>query len=114
MPVRGEDNVWGSEMWWDFNTRVQLGLDDIPILVSDGLSDDPWDEDVLDEVLRFKKSFLASEEEASHTAPATATVPTADTKDQKEKLISENDDSGYSSAESSNSPSSSNTNLREE
>jgi serine/threonine protein phosphatase PrpC len=69
-----------------FNTTIQLGPstqstvtprnsamvitipvkgDDILILASDGLSDNLWDEDVLDEVVRFKKSFLNS-------APATA------------------------------------------
>ncbi|KAF9441600.1 hypothetical protein P691DRAFT_766090 [Macrolepiota fuliginosa MF-IS2] len=80
MLVCGEDIVWRlEEMWWDFNTPVQLGpstsqavtphnsvqvialpvkADDILILVSDGLSDNLWDEDVLDEVLQFKKSFL--------------------------------------------------------
>lgn len=64
-----------------FNTPVQLGpstrstvtprnsamvitipvkADDILILASDGLSDNLWDEDVLDEVVRFRKSFLDS------------------------------------------------------
>lgn len=32
--------------------------DDILILASDGLSDNLWDEDVLDEVVRFRRSFL--------------------------------------------------------
>jgi hypothetical protein len=59
-----------------FNTPVQLGpssaalpsdahvftlpvqADDILILASDGLSDNLWDEDVLDETLRFRHSFL--------------------------------------------------------
>lgn len=62
-----------------FNTPVQLGplspstplthartftipiqQDDILILASDGLSDNLWDEDVLDEVVRFRRSFLPS------------------------------------------------------
>lgn len=60
-----------------FNTPLQLGpasrtppssaqvitlpvrADDILILASDGLSDNLWDEDVLDEVSRFRKAFLA-------------------------------------------------------
>ncbi|KAF9267480.1 hypothetical protein L218DRAFT_894840 [Marasmius fiardii PR-910] len=78
MLVRGDEVVWRSEeMWWNFNTPVQLGplspitpsstttsarsftlpvqADDILILASDGLSDNLWDEDVIDEVKRFKK-----------------------------------------------------------
>jgi hypothetical protein len=61
-----------------FNTPLQLGpasstppsaaqvitlpvrADDILVLASDGLSDNLWDEDVLDEVVRFRHSFLAS------------------------------------------------------
>ena len=61
-----------------FNTPLQLGprsstlpnaaqvftipvhADDILILASDGLSDNLWDEDVLDEVVRFRQTFLAS------------------------------------------------------
>lgn len=60
-----------------FNTPVQLGptsptrprdahvftipveADDILILASDGLSDNLWDEDVLDEVVRFRQPYLA-------------------------------------------------------
>ncbi|EGO23088.1 hypothetical protein SERLADRAFT_471794 [Serpula lacrymans var. lacrymans S7.9] len=79
MLVRDEEVVWRSEeMWWSFNTPVQLGpsssarpkdaqiltlpvqADDILILASDGLSDNLWDEEVLDEVVRFKRSFLSS------------------------------------------------------
>jgi len=79
MLVRGDDIVWRSEeMWWAFNTPLQLGpasstppsaaqvitlpvrADDILVLASDGLSDNLWDEDVLDEVVRFRHSFLAS------------------------------------------------------
>ena len=77
MLVRDECIAWRSaEMWWAFNTPVQLGpsssarpsdaqilelpvqADDILILASDGLSDNLWDSEVLDEVVRFKKSFL--------------------------------------------------------
>ncbi|KAF8269103.1 phosphatase 2C-like domain-containing protein [Lactarius quietus] len=79
MLVRGDGIVWRSEeMWWRFNTPLQLGprsstlpsaaqvftipvhADDILILASDGLSDNLWDEDVLDEVVRFRQTFLAS------------------------------------------------------
>jgi hypothetical protein len=76
MLVRGEEIVWRSEeMWYAFNAPVQLGPtstalptdaqvfqfpvreDDILILASDGLSDNLWDEDVLDEVVRFRRSY---------------------------------------------------------
>ncbi|GBE85741.1 hypothetical protein SCP_0802630 [Sparassis crispa] len=79
MLIRGEDVVWRTEeMWWNFNTPVQLGpasptrprdahvftlpveADDILILASDGLSDNLWDEDVLDEVVRFRRPFIAN------------------------------------------------------
>ena len=77
MLVRGRDIVWRSEeMWWSFNTPVQLGpmspskpadahvfeipvmVDDILILASDGLSDNLWDEEVLEEVVRLKDVLL--------------------------------------------------------
>jgi len=77
MLVRGRDIVWRSEeMWWSFNTPVQLGpvspskptdaqvfeipvmADDILILASDGLSDNLWDEEVLEEVVRVKDILL--------------------------------------------------------
>ena len=77
MLVRGRDIVWRSEeMWWAFNTPVQLGpmspskpadaqvfkipvmADDILILASDGLSDNLWDEEVLEEVVRLKDILL--------------------------------------------------------
>ena len=63
-------------MWWSFNTPVQLGpmspskptdaqvfeipvvADDILILASDGLSDNLWDEEVLEEVVRVKDVLL--------------------------------------------------------
>ncbi|EKM77252.1 hypothetical protein AGABI1DRAFT_108357 [Agaricus bisporus var. burnettii JB137-S8] len=114
MLVRGEDIVWRSEeMWWDFNTPVQLGpttstsvtprnsamvitlpvkANDILILASDGLSDNLWDEDVLDEVVRFKKTFLDTMEDPT-TATTATTLP-------KEKEEEEEEDSGYSSESS--------------
>lgn len=39
--------------------RVPVQADDILILATDGLSDNLWDEDVLDEVVRFRRPFLA-------------------------------------------------------
>jgi hypothetical protein len=82
MLVRDENIAWRSEeMWRAFNTPVQLGpassarprdaqilslpvqSDDILILASDGLSDNLWDYEVLDEVVRFKRSFLKGDGE---------------------------------------------------
>lgn len=84
MLVRDEKIAWRSEeMWRAFNTPVQLGptssarprdaqilslpvqADDILILASDGLSDNLWDYEVLDEVVRFKRSFLKSDRDGS-------------------------------------------------
>ncbi|KAG0706872.1 hypothetical protein DFH29DRAFT_871925 [Suillus ampliporus] len=84
MLVRDETIAWRSEeMWRAFNTPVQLGpassarprdaqilslpvqADDILILASDGLSDNLWDYEVLDEVVRFKRSFLKGDRDAS-------------------------------------------------
>ena len=67
---------------------IPVKADDILILASDGLSDNLWDEDVLDEVVRFRKSFLDS-----------TPVGGSDT-----SVVS--NDSGYSSTED-NAPSSS-------
>lgn len=77
-----------------FNTPVQLGPasstkptdarvftvpveeDDILILASDGLSDNLWDADILDEVVRFRRSFMgnhvpsASDADAANPSPA--------------------------------------------
>ena len=39
---------------------LPVRADDILILASDGLSDNLWDEEVLDEVVRFRRTFLAS------------------------------------------------------
>jgi len=71
---------------------IPVKADDILILASDGLSDNLWDEDVLDEVVRFRKSFLNS-----------APVGGSDT--SKSDMVPSND-SGYSSTED-NAPSSS-------
>lgn len=79
MLIRGDEIFWRTEeMWWDFNTPVQLGpssstrprdaqvftvpvqADDILVLGSDGLTDNLWDEDILDEVLRFRRSFMVT------------------------------------------------------
>ncbi|KAJ3480079.1 hypothetical protein NLI96_g8609 [Meripilus lineatus] len=84
MLIRGEEVVWRTEeMWWNFNTPVQLGplsstrpqdakvftipvqADDILVLASDGLSDNLWDEDILDEVVRFKRSFMPPSDSSS-------------------------------------------------
>ncbi|TFK35859.1 hypothetical protein BDQ12DRAFT_266453 [Crucibulum laeve] len=97
MLVRGDEMVWRSEeMWWNFNTPVQLGpttpttprtaahtftlpvkADDILILASDGLSDNLWDEDVLDEVVRFRRGYL-DEQCAASTSGSSATSSRSD------------------------------------
>ncbi|KAF8907619.1 phosphatase 2C-like domain-containing protein [Gymnopilus junonius] len=100
MLVRGDKIAWRSdEMWWGYNHPLQLGppppnanpanptapiplpvkphtftlpvrADDILILASDGLSDNLWDEDVLDEVLKFRQNdswgFSDSQQGDSH------------------------------------------------
>ncbi|KAH9939727.1 phosphatase 2C-like domain-containing protein [Epithele typhae] len=100
MLIRGEEIAWRTEeMWWNFNTPVQLGPasstrphdariftvpveeDDILILASDGLSDNLWDAEILDEVARFRRSFMtpAQEEQPFSTdgknAPVSAAAP---------------------------------------
>ncbi|KAK7696369.1 hypothetical protein QCA50_001023 [Cerrena zonata] len=79
MLIRKDEIVWRTEeMWWNFNTPLQLGPasrtkpqdakvftipvqeDDILVLASDGLSDNLWDEEILDEVVRFRRSFMGS------------------------------------------------------
>lgn len=97
MLVRGEEIVWRSEeMWWNFNTPVQLGpstpttprtsahvftlpvrADDILILATDGLSDNLWDEDVLDEVVRFRRNFLGHDQEGTDKVPISSPASTA-------------------------------------
>lgn len=49
--------------------------DDILILASDGLSDNLWDEDVLDEVVRFRRSFLGPLSSNSPQGGAADTAP---------------------------------------
>ena len=39
---------------------VPVQADDILILASDGLSDNLWDADILDEVVRFRRSFMGA------------------------------------------------------
>ncbi|RPD58265.1 hypothetical protein L227DRAFT_505421 [Lentinus tigrinus ALCF2SS1-6] len=93
MLIRGEEIVWRTEeMWWTFNTPVQLGPtsstkphdariftipvqeDDILILASDGLSDNLWDADILDEVVRFRRSFMGSPASQEDASPAPSTI----------------------------------------
>ena len=80
-----------------FNTPVQLGptsstkphdarvftipvqQDDILILASDGLSDNLWDKDILDEVVRFPRSFTGpsvtiEEADGKDASPASGTA----------------------------------------
>ncbi|KAI0740415.1 phosphatase 2C-like domain-containing protein [Earliella scabrosa] len=100
MLIRGEEIVWRTEeMWWNFNTPVQLGptsstkphdarvftipvqQDDILILASDGLSDNLWDKDILDEVVRFRRSFMGpsatiQEADGKDASPASGTAST--------------------------------------
>lgn len=42
-----------------------MQADDILVLASDGLSDNLWDEDILDEVVRFKRSFMPPSDSSS-------------------------------------------------
>ena len=39
---------------------IPVQEDDILVLASDGLSDNLWDEEILDEVVRFRRSFMPS------------------------------------------------------
>ncbi|KAG6819221.1 hypothetical protein H0H93_014093, partial [Arthromyces matolae] len=108
MVVRDSEIVWRSdEMWWAWNTPVQLSPppppqppipfnppnpnptlnprtiaqlitvpvlpDDILILASDGLSDNLWDEDVLDEVSRFRRTWDSSFSSTSSSPSPTST-----------------------------------------
>ena len=76
-----------------FNTPVQLGPasstkphdariftipvqeDDILILASDGLSDNLWDGDILDEVVRFRRSFMGTTSTKSNDSNAPESAP---------------------------------------
>lgn len=50
---------------------LPVRADDILILASDGLSDNLWDEEVLDEVVKFRRSFLGvSQQEVESKATA--------------------------------------------
>ena len=48
---------------------IPVQEDDILVLASDGLSDNLWDEEILDEVVRFRRSFMPS---SSSSASASA------------------------------------------
>ena len=55
--------------------------DDILILASDGLSDNLWDADILDEVVRFRRSFMGpsatiQEADGKDASPASGTAST--------------------------------------
>lgn len=50
---------------------LPVRADDILILASDGLSDNLWDEDVLDEVVKFRRSFLEGVKSESGEAAST-------------------------------------------
>ena len=39
---------------------MPVQADDILVLASDGLSDNLWEEDILDEVIRFRQSFMST------------------------------------------------------
>lgn len=49
-----------------------MHADDILVLASDGLSDNLWDEEVLDEVVRFRRTFLAAPMASSSQLPRRA------------------------------------------
>lgn len=44
---------------------MPVEADDILVLASDGLSDNLWDEDILDEVIRFRQSFMSAPPQAN-------------------------------------------------
>jgi hypothetical protein len=48
---------------------LPVRADDILVLASDGLSDNLWDEDMLDEVVRFRHTFLTSTMASSSQLP---------------------------------------------
>lgn len=51
---------------------IPVQEDDVLILASDGLSDNLWDEDILDEVVRFRRSFMAPLPSVSPLSPSSA------------------------------------------
>ncbi|KAI0363689.1 hypothetical protein BV20DRAFT_92049 [Pilatotrama ljubarskyi] len=110
MLVRGEEIVWRTEeMWWSFNTPVQLGpasstkptdarvftvpvqADDVLILASDGLSDNLWDADILDEVVRFRRSFIAPSPSPASTPSLSSSASSDEGMDGKEPPASGNE-----------------------
>lgn len=52
---------------------LPVRADDILILASDGLSDNLWDEEVLDEVVKFRRSFLGGSAPPEAESQGTAT-----------------------------------------
>jgi hypothetical protein len=57
---------------------IPVQQDDILILASDGLSDNLWDEDILDEVIRFKRSFMSSAASGLATSGKSSDTPQTD------------------------------------
>ena len=60
---------------------IPVQQDDILILASDGLSDNLWDKDILDEVVRFRRSFMGpsatiQEADGKDASPASGTAST--------------------------------------
>ena len=59
---------------------VPVQADDILILASDGLSDNLWDAEILDEVVRFRRSFMgpsASDSDSDSDGKVGSTSPPA-------------------------------------
>lgn len=65
---------------------LPVRADDILILASDGLSDNLWDEDVLDEVIKFRRSFLGGGSQDPQETNRTATDARS-TKDDSDKIL---------------------------
>lgn len=53
---------------------IPVQEDDILILASDGLSDNLWDEEILDEVVRFRKSFMPSSSPPTTTSSSSSST----------------------------------------
>jgi hypothetical protein len=100
-----------------FNTPVQLGpsratgttpqsagkifslpvqADDILVLATDGLSDNLWDDEILDEVVRFRRRYLHSSSNPSPSAVNSA---------NPSPNLGPSRDEGYESGSAGNSPS---------
>lgn len=58
---------------------IPVQEDDILILASDGLSDNLWDTDIIDEVVRFRRSFMAplAESQSADMPPKSETQTAA-------------------------------------